>query len=178
MSDFVVIDTETTGLDTETDEILEIAIIDGSGEVVLKSLVDPITKSVWPEAQLIHGITPEDVESAPTLEDLRSEIAEAVHGKLVVIYNAEFDSQMLSGFLDGAADIHCAMTAFSQEYAIAHEETERRHKLVHAAHYVGHDWGQDAAHRAIHDASATLSVWHWCHRQDPAAHPVEVRSAA
>lgn len=178
MNDFVVIDTETTGLDVETDEILEIAIIDGSGDVILNTLVDPIAKSAWPDAQRIHGISPADVESSPTLEDLRSDILEAVRGKLVVIYNAEFDSGMLSGFLDTAADIHCAMTAFAQEYAIAHEETERWHKLVHAAHYVGHDWGQDAAHRAIHDASATLSVWNWCHRQDTLAHPVKARSAA
>ena len=168
-----VIDTETTGLDLSSDEVLEISIIDASGEDLMHSLVRPEHHESWPEAQRIHGILPEDVASAPTLAELRPQIREIVAGRIVVIYNAEYDQAMLPDCLDTASDILCCMWGFAQEYAVLHDEVERRHKLVHAAHFVDHDWGQDAAHRAAHDAAATLSVWRWLSKQDPINYPLE-----
>lgn len=167
-----VIDTETTGLDLIRDEILEIAIIDNNGEELLRTLVRPMNKTSWPEAQRIHHITPQDVANAPTLDELREQIREIVAGQLIVIYNAEYDQAMLGSCIDTAADVKCCMVGFAQEYSDLFDQQERWHKLVHAAHFVGHDWGQDAAHRAIHDASATLSVWQWLNRRDPGLYPV------
>jgi DNA polymerase-3 subunit epsilon len=168
-----VIDTETTGLCVDNDEILEIAIIDSNGEVLMNTLVRPEQRTSWPEAQRIHGISPQDVESAPTLAQIKDEIREIVAGRIVVIYNAEYDQAMLGDCIGTAEDVMCCKIGFMQEYAFIFEETERWHKLVSAAHYVDHDWGQDAAHRAIYNANATLSVWRWLHRQYPAAYPVK-----
>lgn len=52
---FVILDTETTGLD-EHDEIVEVAVIDMSGKVLLNTLVNPIQPIPY-EATQIHGIT-------------------------------------------------------------------------------------------------------------------------
>lgn len=159
-----ILDTETTGFDPERDEILEIAILDENGDVLLDSLVRPERHTSWPEAQRVHNISPEDVEQAPTLKDLRQQIHNSVADRVVVIYNAGFDAEFLKGYLDGASEIVCCMEAYSDHRESAYGEPRRWHKLVQAAYEADHDWGQDAAHRAIHDASATLSVWHWLKR--------------
>ncbi len=176
--DICVIDTETTGLNVNFDEVLEIAILDSNGEVLLNTLVRPEKNVEWPDAQRIHGISPEDVQSAPTLAQIRDEIREIVKHRIVVIYNAEYDSAMLEGCLDTADDVQCCMWGFTQVYAEQLDQPERWHKLVQASHFVGHDWGQDAAHRAIHDASATLSVWRWLHQKSPRQYPLMSGSPA
>lgn len=175
----IVIDLETTGLDPSTDEVLEIALIDITGEEYLNTLVKPQVKTEWPRAQAeVHHISPQDVETAPSLQSLKEDIRELVQDRYVVIYNAAFDREFLSDCLGGARAVLCAMESFASEYAAIEEEPNRWHKLVHAAHYVDHDWGQDAAHRAIHDASATASVWRWLHKQNAMAYPLTSNLAA
>jgi DNA polymerase III epsilon subunit-like protein len=172
----VVIDLETTGLDPSTDEVLEVAVVDINGEEYMNTFVRPVNRSEWPEAQRIHGIAPEDMENAPTLRSLAEEIKESVRDRVVVIYNAEFDAEFLKDLLKGARAVICAMEAFAAEYQAREGGEGRWQKLVHAAHYVDHDWGQDAAHRAIHDAHATVSVYRWLARVAPEQNPLESKA--
>ena len=79
-----VLDTETTGLDPYSDEIVQIAIIDGTGVVLLDSLVRPCFNTSWPEAQAIHGISPDDVRDAPTMAELHDDIVAALEGAEVI----------------------------------------------------------------------------------------------
>lgn len=65
MEKTICFDTETTGLQTATDEILSLSIIDDSGNVLFDSLIKPYFHDKWDDAQKIHGITPEDVKDAP-----------------------------------------------------------------------------------------------------------------
>lgn len=48
-----------------TNDLLEVAVVDESGAVLLDTLVRPRRRQAWPEAQAVHGIRPEDVASAP-----------------------------------------------------------------------------------------------------------------
>ena len=112
----VFLDLETTGLDPRTDEVLEIGILDDAGRVLLDSLVRPERHRRWPGAEAIHGIAPDDVADAPTLDELRPRIIAAVYDALVVIYNAPFDSGFLRRELDAAAEIRCAMREFAAAY--------------------------------------------------------------
>lgn len=79
-----VLDTETTGLDPYSDEIVQIAILDGTGVVLLDSLVRPCFNTSWPEAQAIHGISPDDVRDAPTMAELHDDIVAALEGAEVI----------------------------------------------------------------------------------------------
>ncbi len=91
--DFVILDTETTGLYSDA-EIVQIAVIDKTGAVLLDSLIKP-TQPIPAIATHIHGITDAMVENAPTFEELFNAILMAIGGKRVAIYNASFDVTML-----------------------------------------------------------------------------------
>lgn len=147
------LDTETTGL-AGTDEIVEIAICDENGEEILNSLVKPKNTLVWPWAQKVHGISPKDVDSAPSLIELLPSIRAAFSGRKVIIYNASFDVRFFPRDTFDNCEIECCMLAYSRQI-----KTGSR-KLTSAAEHVGHIWS-GSAHRAMSDARATASVWKW-----------------
>lgn len=98
-SDWVILDTETTGL--EPGEICQIAIVDHTEKTLLDTLIKP-TISIPAEATAIHGITSEMVEDAPQFPEVYPLIREAIGSKLLVIYNVGFDVT----FLDACCQLH------------------------------------------------------------------------
>ena len=87
------LDTETTGLGPR-DEIVEIAILNHQGEVVINTLVRP-SKSIPQDAIGIHGITNSMVTSAATWRSIWPNVEKALKGKQVAIYNADYDARMM-----------------------------------------------------------------------------------
>ena len=55
------IDTETTGLEPGKDEILQVSVVNGNGDVLFDSLVKPTHRKRWPKAAEVNGITPDMV---------------------------------------------------------------------------------------------------------------------
>jgi len=90
---YIILDTETTGLDDA--QIVEIAIINLDGEAVLNTLVKP-TIPIPLEVTHIHGITDDMVKDAPTFPEIYPKIVEAVKDKIVLIYNKSFDIRILN----------------------------------------------------------------------------------
>jgi DNA polymerase III subunit epsilon len=89
----VYLDTETTGLN-KSDEIIEISIIDDEGQVLFESLIKP-SQPIPPDSTRIHGITNEEVQSARTWPAAWPQIRSVLFGRLIVIYNEEFDLRMM-----------------------------------------------------------------------------------
>lgn len=131
-SNFVILDTETTGLDEQA-EICQIALLDSTEKELLNSLVKP-TVEISEEATAIHGITNDLVKDAPTFDQLLLPILKAVGRKDLVIYNTKFDLRLIRQslkpydillafptnyrrgcriFLNGSS-IHCAMQWYFQ----------------------------------------------------------------
>lgn len=161
----VYLDTEGTGLDSITDTVLEISIVNDDGVAVLDSLVRPPESiSAWPQAQAIHGITPEMVAGAPTLSGLAPQIREAVKDKDVIIYNAAFDTSFLGALLDGARSVQCCMEAWAEhtgEWDDYHQHW-RWQRLDRAAEAVCFTW-PGKKHRALADSLACRAVWQYLH---------------
>lgn len=166
----IFIDTETTGLCHQSDEVLEISIINENGDILLDTLVKPTHKTEWPEAQAIHGITPEMIRgnNAPTLKSLAPTIASIIHeADQVVAYNVAYDKPFIedAGILSDFNDQtpwFCAMEAFAEVYGVwdQYRNQYKWQKLTKAAEHVGHKW-QGEAHRSLADCQATLSIWKW-----------------
>lgn len=92
--DFVILDTETTGLETDA-EIVQIAVIEKTGAVLLDTLLRP-TQPIPTIATSIHGITDAMVETAPTFGQIFDALLMAIGGKRCVIYNASYDVRLLN----------------------------------------------------------------------------------
>jgi DNA polymerase III epsilon subunit family exonuclease len=93
---FAVVDVETTGLDPGTDRIVEVAVVrcDATGRVVSEwsSLVQPDRD---PGPTGVHGITADDLSTAPRFADLAAELGSLLDGTVVTAHNLAFDARFL-----------------------------------------------------------------------------------
>lgn len=88
----VCLDVETTGLNPNADEILQVALVRGDEAVLLSSYVRPERRVRWPAAQRVNGISPEMVADCPPLSSLSQELERHLCGAtLIVGYNVAFD---------------------------------------------------------------------------------------
>ena len=93
----VAFDTETTGLSSKYNDILQITIVGQDGAVLLDTYVKPQNCTHWEESQAVHGISPEDVAHAPSAERV-SEIVKRIfdHADKIIGYNVGFDTKMVT----------------------------------------------------------------------------------
>jgi DNA polymerase III subunit epsilon len=89
----IYLDTETTGLE-QSDEIVELAILDFDGRVLFDSLVRPKI-SIPAGATRVHRITDLMVKNAPTWAEVWPQIGAILAGRVTAIYNAEFDIRLM-----------------------------------------------------------------------------------
>lgn len=163
--DWLVLDTETTGL--HEGEIVQIAIVDKAGNVLLDVLVHP-HQAIPASATAIHGITNDMVEDAASWIFVRPEVERLLKGRHVVIYNAVYDRKMMHKSSERwnlpktewkeIATFWCAMEAFAEEYGDYNEYrgSYRWQKLSKAAGY--YNIQQNNAHTALDDAETTRQL--------------------
>ena len=95
---YVAIDTETTGLDPESDEIIEVAAISFDCEGVLdefRTLVQPVHPPPY-RVERLTGIQAHELKDAPHFAAVASEIAAFVGDSPVVGQNIAFDTTFLA----------------------------------------------------------------------------------
>lgn len=160
---FFVLDTETTGLG-QADEIVQIAILDGSGASVMNQLIKP-TIAIPPVASAVHGIQDRDVVEAPSFKEIYIRLSALLAGQVVIAYNMDFDWRMmeqtasryrLPAMRIGKRD--CAMKQYARFKGARHSNGRNYvwHKLGAAAAQEGLQVAQ--AHDALNDARMTLAL--------------------
>ena len=92
-NNFIILDTETTGL-RRTDEVIELGIISSDGEVLYEGLFNP-NFDIDSKIMKITGIRNGDLCDAPYFEDEWDEIKNIISGKTIIGYNVLFDIRML-----------------------------------------------------------------------------------
>lgn len=100
-----VIDTETTGVDHETDRVVELAFMQlpenkEQPPLYYNTFINPGIP-IPPTASAVHHIVDADVADAPVLNNVLDQIAEQ-HGDadVYVAHNAQFDRSFLSAYQD------------------------------------------------------------------------------
>jgi DNA polymerase III subunit epsilon len=160
-SSTVFLDTETTGLGFGA-EIVDVAVIAASGEVIADLLVRPLRR-IPSEATRIHGITDEDVAGAPCWSDALEVLRPLLADRDIVVYNVAFDRTMLRqcceriGAVVPRAGWHCAMKAYAayRQEQVRGRAGFRWHSLPVAAASFGLRPG---LHRARDDAEVCRQV--------------------
>lgn len=157
----IAIDTETTGLDSSVDEILQVSIVDGSGFAIYNAFFKPRNHTEWAEAEKINHITPEMVRNCPDISDSAAAISRILaSAKKIIGYNTPFDLGFLAAAgveIPADAEILDVMKMFSE---VKGDWDKVRgglkwHKLTECAECCGYKWG-GAAHDSLEDARATM----------------------
>jgi DNA polymerase-3 subunit epsilon len=96
----IVFDTETTGLDNQSDRIIEIGCIELENQFPtgrsLHLFINPEGKPVHPDALAVHGITDAFLADKPSFADIVGQIADFFDGARYVAHNATFDIGFLN----------------------------------------------------------------------------------
>ncbi|MSQ15480.1 MAG: DEAD/DEAH box helicase [Dehalococcoidia bacterium] len=98
MLEYVALDLETTGFDPNVDSILEVGMVrfSQSGEIARYStLVDPHRSVPYP-VQRLTGITSDELEGAPSFEEIAEDIAAFVENSPVIGHSVSFDLNFLA----------------------------------------------------------------------------------
>lgn len=167
--DVIFLDTETTGLDPEADEILQISVMNNSGEILLNSYIRPEHKTEWTAAEAINHISPQMVKNAPLMSDIAPLISKIMSGaKVAVAYNIDFDWHFISkaleksdfDFENDTPELRCCMKKFSEIYGEWDSERLRYRwqKLSTAASYYNIPW-RGQAYGSLADTFMCRDVW-------------------
>ena len=166
---YVVVDTETTGLNPDIDRVVEVAALRfESGRVTdrFESLIDP-GRDIPAEASEQHHLLYEDLEGSPPLEAVEDELADFVGEDLVVAHNARFDRAFLP-CLESKTWV-CSQRAARHQWP--HAKKHRNQFLRYWLKLDGAGIRSAAAHRAGGDAIVTGHIFHRELIEYEVAHP-------
>lgn len=167
LTNSLILDTETTGLDARA-RIVEISLINAeSGDVVYTSLVNP-NLSIPCEATAIHGITDADVANAPTFDVVWNQVKELLWETNIYVYNLDFDYRMvrqslapfgyplsnLVPFFYGADCVMCWYAEFYGEWNFS-RNAPKWQSLINACIQQNVVVSDLQAHRAVADCEMT-----------------------
>lgn len=158
---FVCLDCETTGLDAQTDRVIEVAAVLFTMDRVIaqcESLIDP--ECPIPETSIaIHHITPEMVQGKPKIHEFLPQLLELIGSHIVIGHGIKFDLDILAASA-ARADIPCKIQynryidtlRLARDYGespINSLEQLRKHFNIE----------EEGAHRAMSDVIVNMSVF-------------------
>jgi exodeoxyribonuclease X len=153
---FVVVDTETTGLDPKVDGLVEIGAVATTNKAIVgmwSTLVNPLLE-ISPEITAIHGITNAQVFDAPTEDQALPALSgflDRFSNRVIVAHNLEFDSAFLRMGADGLCTKRLAQHLWG-DYPAHKNQTLRYRRELRVENF-----GIDA-HRALGDALVTAAL--------------------
>ena len=161
---FAVVDFETTGLNPESDRIVQLAavIVNGDGDITdsFDTIVKPESPSEYQHgAEHIHGISAEQVANGMPLRIALQKLWDISEDNVFTAHNAQFDLGFLHAEservgIKGRVEIHIDTLELSRR--ISGADNTRRHNLFALCEHYGIE--RDKVHDAKSDATATAQL--------------------
>lgn len=158
--DFIVFDTETTGLNTFHDDIIEVGARlwnKGGPQESFEELIwvnpNKMTQAAWE----IHKIPMEEIEKARKPDEVLNDFIKFCGNKPLVAHNIRFDFPMLNSNLvrSGLRPYQNDQVACSMIYA---KEQMLPGKLEELAQHYKVETQVDSLHRALYDVDVLIEV--------------------
>ena len=159
----IVLDTETTGLDNQSDRLVEIAGIELENHVptgnTYHQYINP-ERDVPEEAFRVHGLSQEYLSQFPVFEEVADGFVEFVKDAKLVIHNAKFDMGFLNAELKRSGRSPLPTAQAVDTLAIARRKYPGAQASLDA---LCRRFGIENAHRTLHgallDADLLASVY-------------------
>ncbi len=149
----IVFDTETTGLDSERDEILQLSIIDTNGNTLYNNYFRPLKHLAWPDAEKVNHISPQMLKAKGTIfDDAEAINAILLNAKTIIGYNVNFDLRFLVANGYGYRPDAKIIDVMDNAVGVYGRYT----KLTTFSTELGFDWSSVPAHNSLGDCLATL----------------------
>jgi DNA polymerase III epsilon subunit family exonuclease len=153
---YIALDLETTGLNAQKDKIIEIAAIkiepDGTILDVLHYVIDPQIK-IPQIITHITGITDEEVQGKPKLEDLKAEIIEFIGNYPILGHSIQFDIDFLNA--NGMAEGAIPLDTFQLAKALLPKEASYSLEILSEKYNLPHP----NKHRADDDTKVAIELY-------------------
>jgi DNA polymerase III epsilon subunit family exonuclease len=177
---YAAFDCETTGTNPGTDEIVSVAVVrlgaGGSETLRYSTLVRP-AGPIPADATAVHGISDEDVATAPCFGEVAGVLARMLIGAVFTAHNVEFDLPMLRrAFAEVGIRYHPLSTACTLDAFRVLEPEAPDHRLESLC--ARHGIVLDDAHDALADAVATAGLLRILLEQGLAPETVELDHSA
>lgn len=171
----ICLDLRTTGPNPVEDEIVTIAIVDWTGNVVHEGKYRPSRKELWQAASEVNGVAPDNQVDLPSFFDDQVNIREIIWGaNEVIVYNAPRVMRFLE-YNDAAPSSGTRVTDAMYEYCRWIGDAGHvfgrltRIELADTAERAGYDW-ENSAHGPLANALACLAVQKWIEGQPNEEH--------
>lgn len=156
VSNFIVLDVETTGLHPRNDHIIEISavkFIDGEPTEYMSILINP-RKEIPAEATAINNITNDMIKNSPVISNIIDSFSDFIKGYNIVGYNLEFDLNFL--FVNNL-ELFSEKRKFYDLLPICRRHISKDYIYNYKLNTVCEYYGifRDDAHRSTSDALAT-----------------------
>lgn len=157
---FVLFDTETTGLNTFHDDIVEVAgMIWQKGEKpktfqeIIKVNLNKMTEGAWE----IHKIPKEEIEASREATEVLNDFIQFTEGRSLLAHNIRFDYEILNSNLirNGLKPYQNDLAACSLAYA---KEQSMPGRLVDLAAHYKLKVRKNDLHRALYDVEVLMEV--------------------
>lgn len=160
LSDYIIFDIETTGLDSSYDEVIEIGAI----KVKNNKIVSKFNSLVKPKNEIdeyiteLTGITNEMVKDAPTIEEILPDFMNYIGNDILIGYNVNFDINFIyDNLYRNKFDV--LTNDFIDTMRISRKLLPElpHHRLIDLAKYFKIDSTNN--HRSLKDCEITMNVY-------------------
>ena len=161
VKDYVVFDTETTGLDPSCDKIIEISaikFIDNKKVETFSTLINP-KEVINPFITQLTGIKQEDLKDKPTINEVIPQFFDFIEDLTLVAHNAPYDIKMLASECYRNKKELCnnkIIDTVTLAKRIIPRESIENYKLATLKEYLGLNYD---SHRALDDCETCSKVY-------------------